>query len=188
MILPEPPYTISKAFVRGRYWLTAIVLIAGLGFLVLGLGLAAKEAASIVREARVWDSGEAALATSVEGKETSRYVVFRSYNLDVEFLDAEENQHSGNIKFETLLGSVDTTRDPLVRYLPSDPSTFSLSWGRDVVTYRWASVVLFAAVGSVLGGVFFYLPVGFFRELRVAKACSKRATEVVQGTSRVNPE
>ena len=178
MILPGPPYTISPTFVRGRHRLTAILLAAGLGFLALGLGLAGSEAVTIVRDARVWEIGEPALATSVEGKESSQYFIFRSYDLDVEFLDAEENEHSGRIEFDTIFGSVDTKRDPLVRYLPSDPATFSLSWGRDVVTYRWAYVAVFAVFGVGIGGAFFYLPFGFFRELSTAKACSRQATEV----------
>lgn len=50
--------------------------------------------------------------------------------------------------------------------------------GADVVTFRWAYVAVFAVFGVGIGGAFFYLPFGFFRELRVAKACSRQATEV----------
>jgi hypothetical protein len=73
---------------------------------------------------------------------------------------------------DTVFGSVDSTIAPTVRYLASDPTHFALSWGQQVVAYRWTAVVVFGVFGVALGGVFLALPRNALGELRLEGECS----------------
>lgn len=184
MILPRPPYKISQGYVRARLRLASVVGLVGLGFLALGGGVAWTEARTVLRDAEIWRRGETALAASVEGEETSQYLIFRRYNLNVTFLAIDEVEHRGPVEFETVFGWVDAGRDPSVRYLASEPQSFALSWGQDVIAYRWVSVAVFAGFGLGLGGLILYYPAGVLTELRAVRACSRRAEEISLSVSK----
>jgi hypothetical protein len=150
----------------------------GVGFLALGVSLAIGEALQILDEGTIWRTGEPALSGKVDGKVTTRKVIFNGYDLDVEFVAQDGSRHRGQVEFETLFGGVDSGSEPEVRYLASDPARFALSWGQDARTYRWLAVGFFAAVGVGLGGLFFTLPWRAADELRLARACRSGAHEI----------
>jgi hypothetical protein len=79
------------------------------------------------------------LSATVQGRETTSKFIFRNYKLEIRFLGKDGSSHQGKVEFETVLGSVDSTSAPTVRYLPSDPTRFAMSWGQQAAAYRWAS-------------------------------------------------
>lgn len=187
MILPGPPYKISQGYVRARLRVAGVIGLLGAAFLAFGGWLAWAEAKTILQEAEIWRRGETALSASVEGEETSRYLIFRRYQLNVSFLSIDEIEHSGPVEFETVFGWVDSRLDPSVHYLPSEPQSFALSWGQDVTAYRWVAAAVFAAFGIVLGGLVLYFPASVLMELRAVRACSLRSEEIALSVAKVTP-
>jgi hypothetical protein len=132
----------------------------------------------IAAETRTWNAGEPALSATVQGRETTNKLIFHNYDLEVRFVEKDGSRHEGNVEFETVFGSVDSTIAPTVRYLASDPAHFALSWGQQAIAYRWTAVAVFGVFGVVLGGVFLALPRNALRELRLARECSIGASDV----------
>lgn len=187
MVLPAPPYTVSRAFVRRTRRVIASVYGIGLAWLALCGWIAVSQAAGNLRDRRIWQRG-VLTAAEVEGTVKTSRLIFNRYELQVRFLDAENKRRGGPVEFETFIGYPDTSAGPSVRYLQSDPAAFAVSWGQDALPYRWAMVVFFAAAGLGFAGALFYVPVRSVRELRVARACSKDATEVELTVTAARPD
>src|SRR5262249_22276511 len=169
MILPSPPYELSRDYVKRRKLQIALFSSLGAAFFSLCLWISGREAVQIVAETRTWNAGEPALSATVEGRETTSKLIFRNYDLEVRFVGKDGSSHQGNVEFETVFGSVNSTIPPTVRYLASDPTRFALSWGQQALAHRWTAVAVFGVFGVALGGVFLALPRSALGELRLAR-------------------
>ncbi len=187
MILPNPPYELSRDYVKRRQLQIALFSLMGAAVFSVCIWVSASEAVQIAAETRTWNAGEPALSATVQGRETTSKFIFRNYDLEVRFVGKDGSSHQGRVEFEAVFGSVDSTSTPAVRYLPAEPTRFALSWGQQVAAYRWAAVGVFGIFGVALGAVFLALPRSALSELRLARECSIGACEVelaVVGTKR----
>jgi hypothetical protein len=179
MILPPPPYRLSPAFARRQLKHVVVFFLLGAGLPATWLFFfAMPEAKHLIAERKAWDQGETAVETKVQGRQKTRQLIFHEYDLDVEFVAVDGARHHGRMEFDTFLVTVSSEAKPHVRYLPSDPTQFALSWGREAWAYRWATVAVFS-VGSLAATIgFFSLLHGAFDELWLAYTCSSGAHEI----------
>src|SRR5689334_14018190 len=118
--------------VKGVLW-----LLAGAGF-TIGLGYyGVTDVTGLLADQALWQSGTPAVDVRLHGREKSNRVILKSYELEVEFLDAQHGVHSGKTEFTSLFSSVDQNKQPEVHYDAKDPHHFALSWAIDVAGGRW---------------------------------------------------
>jgi hypothetical protein len=178
MILPSPPYRVSPTFVRGLWKQVIFFGLFGCGLLAAGLWLCVPEALHILSERDVWRRGEPALEAAVKGREKTQRLIFHSYELDVSWTGQDGMPRSGRVEFQTVFGSIDQSVPVEVRTLPEDPQRFALSWGQDVIVYRWMAALFFLAVGVGLGGLILTVPLATVVELRLANDCAHDSSEI----------
>jgi hypothetical protein len=179
MVLAGAHLRLNQAFVRKRLLLAALSGLGALGVVIGGAGWALHDLNKILVERDVWARGATAPYASVRGKVRTLRLIFREYEIDVDFHDGAGVLHTGHTEFDTVLGRVDTRRKPSVRYLASDPRLFALSWGQDVLLYRGLIVGMIAIAGIGVGVVMLIFPLGILRDLKIARACIEGASEVV---------
>jgi hypothetical protein len=189
MLLPPCPLRLQTSFV----WKNQLV-----GVLLLLIGIAASlgyawwqydAVRELIEQTGIWQAGVPAAWSEVKGEVTTNRFIFRGYDLDVTYLDAQGARHQGKLKFDTLGGAVDQKRDPVVHYLKDAPDRFALSWSMDVRTSRWVSVGFMALVGiGLVGGSFSYLGWLALRRLADARRCAARSDEVIVRITKVVPQ
>jgi hypothetical protein len=183
MILPNPPYTLSREYKQFSWSRIAFLGVLGLFILLAGTILSLSGARQILEEEDVWRNGEVAAEAVVEGVERGPDAFAMNdygfnYTFDVKYVAKDGTRHEGHMEFLTLFKRVDRTLKPEVRYRASDPAHFALSWGLQVVSYRWALMGVCALFGLTMGTSFLYLVLKCFREMRLVEACGRGAQEV----------
>ena len=180
MLLPPPPLRLSSSFVL-KYGLGGLLLLllgaaaaTGYGWWQFG------EVAGLIEQSRIWETGVPALTTSASGGFKTHKFLIHSYNFDVRYVDAGGAPHARKLKFDTLIGEVDRTRQPIVRHLKDDPDRFALSWAVEAKTSRWASILTLGLVGvGLIGGAFTILGLRALRRLADARRCASFSDEVI---------
>jgi hypothetical protein len=129
---------------KALVWLV-VGLALGLGSLYYG----AQGLRGVLADRSLWERGTPAARVRVGGRVKSNKLVIKDYRLDVDFQDSAGGSHLGHQEFTTLFTSFDHERQPELRYDPSDPSRFVLSWGRDVSGGRLMAAAFFLLMGPV---------------------------------------
>src|SRR5215469_12880922 len=116
---------------KAVFWLV-VSLALGIGALYWG----AQFVRSVLTDRGLWARGTPASHVRVGGRVNSDRMILKTYGLDLEFQDTAGGLHRGHEEFTTLITSVDTEQRPELRYDPSDPNRFVLSWALDVTGGR----------------------------------------------------
>ncbi len=186
MVLPPCPLRLQSSFVWKNLLAGTIMLTIGVAAAVGYAWWQYDSVGELVDQTRVWRAGVPAPQTEVKGEVTTNRFVFRSYDLNVRFVDQKGALHEGKLTFDTLGGEVDQKRDPAVHYLENAPDRFALSWAMDVTTSRWVAVVFMAVVGvGLVGGSFGYIGWLCLRRLADARRCAARSDEVIVRITKV---
>jgi hypothetical protein len=131
-------------------------------WLVVGLALAggslyygAQGLRGVLADRSLWERGTPAPRVRVGGRVKNNKLVIKEYRLNVDFQDTAGATHLGHQEFTTLFTSFDHERQPELRYDPSDPSRFVVSWAREVTGGRLMAAAFFLLMGPVfaLGAV-----------------------------------
>jgi hypothetical protein len=177
-ILPPAPLRLKRSFVVSNQIWSILLMLIGL-FIPAGYGYwQLDEVEHIQRDAEVYASGVPTEDGSVNGSVRSRYFIFRDYNLDVNFVDAQGKRHAEKLSFSTLGSGIDEEQTPELRYDPADPSRYAVSWAVESSGGRWASVIFFTLGGMVIGFAVGYLGWAMRRNLRDARSVAERGEEV----------
>ena len=177
-LLPSRPLRLRRGFVLWSY----------LGALLLGLTGAVSltaytvwqlgEAHQIRADHAIWDHGTPAESSNVSGKETSHNFLYNSYELDVEYADAQGQTHRGKAEFSSLFASVDQKTDADVRYDPAHPERFALRWAVELGGYRWAAFAFMMLAGIAIGLSLLVLAFALLRRVLDARAAAENSQEV----------
>jgi hypothetical protein len=177
-ILPSRPLRLRRGFVIWSYFgaisLGLVGAVALVAYVVWQLG----EARQIQTDQAIWDHGTPAESSSVSGRETSHNFLLNSYELDVEYVDAQGKTHRKKAEFSSLFASVDQKTDADVRYDPANPERFALRWAIDLGGYRWAAFAFMMVAGIGIGIAFLVLALGLFRRVTDARAAAEDSQEV----------
>ena len=132
-VLPPRPLTLDTA-VRARRRRSALQGSAVSGVVILlSLGCALYFGSDAWQARQLWRAGTAGEVQDYSGEvsttEKLGIPLAHSYDLDVTFVDAQGQQHTGHRSFTYALTSAASQEEnPGVRYDPADPSRFVLSW------------------------------------------------------------
>jgi len=131
--------------------------LVGLALGVGSLYWGGQGVAGVLSDRNLWERGTAAPRVRVGGRVKSNRMILKTYELDVDFQDAAGGMHRGHEEFTTLFSSVDQEQEPQLRYDPSAPTRFVLSWARDVTGGRMMAALFFLVMGPVFRlGAFLY--------------------------------
>lgn len=177
-LLPSRPLRLRRGFVLwscfGAISLGLIGAVALVAYIVWQLG----EAHQIRTDQAIWDHGTPAESSSVSGRETSHNFLLNSYELDVEYVDAQGKTHHRKAEFSSLFASVDQKTDADVRYDPANPERFALRWAIDLGGYRWAAFIFMLVAGIGVGLAFLVLSFGLLRRFTDARAAATDSQEI----------
>ncbi len=170
---------------RTLVWGPFLILL-GLTSIIGGGYWQSLEAARIVRDTRLWETGADAIGSRVEGKVESRKFIFYTYNLTVRYSIPGGRRFEVPCRFDSVGFTVNQDKPSRVKYDPQRPDEFVLSWAHDVSMGRWLAV-------AVLGGTFVFLFGGgmilygrrLMREAAVARACGRQAETILLDVRRV---
>lgn len=177
-ILPSRPLRLRRGFALWSYVGAVTMGLVGAAALVAYVVWQLGEARQIQTDQAIWDHGTPAESSSVSGRETSHNFLFNSYELDVEYVDAQSQTHRRKAEFSSLFASVDQKTDADVRYDPANPERFALRWAIDLNGYRWAAFAFMMAAGIGIGLAFLVLALGLFRRASDARAAAEDSQEV----------
>jgi hypothetical protein len=138
---------------RAVFWMLVGLALGG-GSLYFGLqGLR-----GVVADRELWEKGTPAPHVRVGGRVKTNRIILKEYRLDVDYQDTSGGVHHGREEFTTLFASVDQERQPELRYDPTDPSRFVVSWARDVTGGRLSASVFFLVMGPLflVGAVLYF--------------------------------
>src|SRR5215468_2806427 len=107
-------------------------LVVGLALGVGALYWGVQGLSGVLSDRSLWEKGTPAPHVRVGGRVKSNRMILKTYELDVDFQDTAGGLHRGHEEFTTLFTSVDQEKQPELRYDPSEPTRFVLSWARDV--------------------------------------------------------
>ncbi len=127
----------------------ALWLLVGLALGVGALYWGGQGVVGVLSDRSLWERGTPAPRVRVGGKVKSNRMILKTYELDVDFQDTAGGMHTGHEEFTTLFTSVDQDQQPELRYDPSEPTRFVLSWARDVTGGRMMAAVFFLVMGPV---------------------------------------
>jgi hypothetical protein len=170
---------VSPSFLRKQIAGVVLLSLLGGGFLVGMGGYAFGQASDFVEQRTIWADGEVAQSASVGGEVTTRRFVFKSYKLDVEWVDDQDRDRRGKLEFTTVFGGPERGDPVVVRYDPKRPKKFALSWAVES-TVSWGIWVLLAiglAVG--FGGLLLFLAWTCLQNIRSARRAAVGGREVV---------
>lgn len=124
-------------------------LVVGLALGVGALYWGVQGLSGVLSDRSLWEKGTPAPRVRVGGRVKSNRMILKTYELDVDFQDTSGGLHRGHEEFTTLFTSVDQERQPELRYDPSEPTRFVLSWARDVTGGRVMAAVFFLVMAPV---------------------------------------
>ena len=124
---------------------------AGAVFVIFLLYSGFQNVGSLLAQQSLWKRGAPGVEVRVRGQERSNRMILKTYDLEVQYTDAQRRKHDEKIEFVTLFSSVDQARHAEVRYDPEDPTRFVLSWALDVGGGRWMAGLFFILMSPLLG-------------------------------------
>jgi hypothetical protein len=177
-VIPSRPLRLRRGFVIWSYLGAATLGLVGTASLVAYVIWQLGEARQIQTDQAIWDHGTPAESSNVSGKETSHNFLLNSYELDVDYADAQGQTHRGKAEFSSLFASVDQKTDADVRYDPAHPDRFALRWAIDLGGYRWAAFAFMMVAGVGIGLAFLVIAFGLYRRVTDARAVAEDSQEV----------
>lgn len=178
-ILGPGPHTLRMRATLGSYIGGLLTTFLGLG-IVLGFGIFQTDAISaLMEESNVWENGTVAADAGIDGEVTTTQLIFDSYKLGVQWIDANGQYQQSEQEFATLFDGIEEDDDVVVRYLPTDEGyVIATSWSESVRTSRWTAIAFLLIVGLLMGGVFIWLGVAIIRKALLSVATMKDFGEV----------
>jgi hypothetical protein len=176
-LLPPPPRKLKIS--RFLKKLASAAFNVALGLLILG-GMSAYCAWTILNlysDRALFAHGIPAAFGTVDGTKRSRKFFFNDYKLDLHYEDAHGEQHTAHQEFDTVLGSIDETREPEIRYDPANPDRAVSSWSVEVSVSRglWSLVSLLAAL---IGFRMSKLAIAAFRDALLERSAAREGREM----------
>lgn len=179
---PRPLRLDPRALSRRRLKKAALVAFIGaigLGFCV-GCAFLTRE---LIQERRLWNQGAEGRVLQYSGKvEESRLVVLTllyDYKLDIRWVDAQGKQHKGPTSFSRVFSAIPKDEDPTLRYDPSAPDRFVLSWAAQGGLARDGMAILCGAMALLMVGGTVSLVRGERRRLQALRICAEDGDEVL---------
>lgn len=131
----------------------------------------------IIHDDFLWSKGEAATQVVANGTKRTQKSIFYSYDISVRFADKAGLLHEGQVKFDTVFGIPDRTKTE-VRYDPTNPEDFVLSWAIDVKFSRWGHFAFVSAALVLMSGFLCFLGWMLIREGVVAARYATASQEL----------
>jgi len=182
LLPPRPLRLDAKALSRRRLKKTALaafVGLVGLGFAV-GCFFFAKE---VLEERKLWRQGAEGRVLNYSGKVEESQFIFVTfaydYKLDVSWVDAQGKRHSGPSKFSLMFKPIPKDDEPGLRYDPSAPDRFVLSWAALGGFPRYGWPIFFAALALLMVGGAIALVRTERQRLRALHMCAEDGEEVL---------
>ena len=182
LLPPRPLRLDARALSRRRLKKTALAVFlgaVGLGFCV-GFAFFTRE---LLEERRLWNQGAEGRVLNYSGKVEESRLLFLTfaydYKLDVSWMDAQGKPHSGPSRFSLMFKPIPKDDEPGLRYDPSAPDRFVLSWAAlgGLPRYSWA--IFFAAlVVLMIGGTISLVRTERQRQ-RALRMCAEDGEEVL---------
>ena len=149
LLPPRPLRLDSKVLSRRRLKKTALaafVGVVGLGFTV-GCVFFARE---VLEERRLWNQGTEGRVLNYSGRVEESRLLFLTfaydYKLDVSWMDARGARRNGPSRFSLMFKPIAKDDEPSLRYDPSAPDRFVLSWAALAGFPRYGWPLFFAAL------------------------------------------
>ncbi len=180
-VLPAHPLRLRFGYVATTYALALMMVAIGalVGYLAYDQF---SDIAALRESSRLWDDGAHALDGKISGTRDSKLGldwVIASYRLDVWYVDAAGESHTGKRAFWTMLGGPDTDDRAEIRYDAKQPDRFVTSWEHDASGARWRAVVILGLLTSLMTFVsllaVWAIPSGARRTAR----CGRRGDEIL---------
>jgi hypothetical protein len=137
----------------------------------------------VVEERVLWSRGMQGKLVHLSGKveETQKLglTFFYDYDLDVKWLDAQGHQHSGKTSFGRTFRAVGKREPPRLRYDPTAPDRFVLSWAAQGGLSRAGIALLCSLLGALMILCARTLAKVERRRLEVLRMCAEDGEEVV---------
>jgi hypothetical protein len=151
--------------------------------------MAYDSARDLSEESRIWESGLAAPQASGWVTNKTRRFPFRTSKLDVTYIDAAGKHHRHEVEIDTIWGSIDGSKRPVVRYLPEHADRFAVSWAVEARASRIANVVALGVLGvGLVAAAFGVIGIGALRRLSLARRRAFDSEEVVVRITKVEPK
>jgi hypothetical protein len=161
-----------------------VLSLLGHGFmLLLILVIVAWQVASRWSVDTLWARGNPGRLVAHEVKQNAPegfefLSVMPAYEVHVTFEDASGRLHRGTREFFYVLASIPGGARPEVRYEPSHPERFALSW--EAVGFKpWSPLVFMVVCGGLLGGFVFWRMRALGMLLALPRLCAKDGREVL---------
>ncbi len=100
MVLPPCPLRLQSSFVWKNFLAGTIMLAIGVAAAVGYAWWQYDSVGELLDQTRVWRAGVPAPQTEVKGEVTTHKFVFRSYDLNVRYVDQKGALHEGKLTFE----------------------------------------------------------------------------------------
>lgn len=182
LLPPRPLRLDSRALSRRRLKkmaLAAFIGAIGLGFCV-GCAFFTRE---LIEERRLWNQGTEGRVLQYSGKvEESRILGLGfayDYKLDVVWLDAKGKQRKGSTSFSRMFTRIPKDDDPGLRYDPSAPDRFVLSWAAQGGLARDGMAIFLGALGLLMVAGTVSLVRVERRRLQALRMCAEDGEEVL---------
>ncbi len=132
-----------KEVVKGLLWL---LFIGGIGAGIAGWGL--YKGADLWRTADLWENGVEAAQAGLSGEVTTTNLVFKDYELDLQWITQEGALHKGEVEFFRWFTGPGQSDEYKVRYLKDAPEKAALSWAYEGRFHGWVFVLLLVGLGG----------------------------------------
>ena len=181
--LPARPLQLdARALAQRRlrnFGVIAVLVAMGAAFCA-GSVVSAKQ---VIEERLLWERGVQGKLVHISGKveETQKLglTFFYDYDLDVKWTDAQGHPHSGKTSFGRTFRGVGKREAPRLRYDPSAPDQFVLSWAAQGGLPRSGMAVLCALLGVLMIMCARTLSKVERRRLELLRMCAEDGEEVV---------
>jgi len=182
-LLPARPlqldaHTLAQRRLR-NFGVVAVLFAMGAAF-AAGSVVSAKQ---VVEERILWEHGIQGKLVHISGKvaETQKLglTFFYDYDLDVKWTDAQGQAHSGKTSFGRTFRGVGKRESPRLRYDPSAPDRFVLSWAAQGGLPRSGMAMLCAMLAALMFVCARTLSKVERRRLEVLHMCAEDGEEVV---------
>ena len=182
LLPPRPLRLDSKVLSRRRLKKTALaafVGVVGLGFTV-GCVFFARE---VLEERRLWNQGTEGRILNYSGRVEESRLLFLTfaydYKLDVSWMDARGARRNGPSRFSLMFKPIAKDDEPSLRYDPSAPDRFVLSWAALGGFPRYGWPLFFAALALLMVGGAIAMVRTERQRARALRMCAEDGEEVL---------
>ncbi|WP_375767509.1 hypothetical protein NR798_38405 [Archangium gephyra] len=181
--LPPRPLPLDRTLLRERRRGLVLSLVGHGVLLLLALVLVAWQLASRWSVDTLWARGNPGVLVAHEVKQNAPegfefLSAMPAYEVHVTFEDASGGLHRGTREFFYVFASLPGGARPEVRYEPSHPERFVLSW--EAVGFKpWSSLVFMLVCAGLLGGIVLWRMRALGMLLALPRLCAKDGREVL---------